>query len=66
MEEPPTTGHLQTLLEWMHADEILVYASDFPHWDWDEPTTVLPKLPEPMRQRIFADNARALYARRGL
>lgn len=66
MEEPPTPQHLQTLLEWMSADEILVYASDFPHWDWDEPTTVLPKLPEAMRQRIFADNARALYQRRGL
>lgn len=66
MEEPPTPQGLQTLLTWMHAEEILVYASDFPHWDWDEPTTVLPKLPEVMRQRIFADNARALYQRRGL
>ena len=66
MEEPPTTKDLLTLLEWMHADELLVYASDFPHWDWDEPTTVLPKLPEAMRQRVFADNARALYSRRGL
>ncbi|MCC6626831.1 MAG: amidohydrolase family protein [Chloroflexi bacterium] len=66
MEEPPAPQDLATLLAWMHADEILVYASDFPHWDWDDPTMVLPKLPEATRQRIFADNARALYARRGL
>jgi uncharacterized protein len=66
MEEPPTTSDLRTLLDWMHADEILVYASDFPHWDWDEPSTVLPKLPEAMRRKIFFENAQALYSARGV
>ena len=31
---------------WLHADEILVYASDYPHWDWDDPKTVLPGIDE--------------------
>ena len=50
----------------MHGEEILVYASDFPHWDWDEPTTVLPGIGKAVRRRIFADNAAALYALRDL
>jgi hypothetical protein len=66
IEEPPTRADLLKLIEWMHGEEILVYASDFPHWDWDEPTTVLPGLDDGMRRRIFAENAAALYARRDL
>ena len=66
IEEPPTRADLNKLIEWMHGDEILVYASDFPHWDWDEPTTVLPGINKAMRRRIFAGNAAALYARRDL
>ncbi len=65
IEEPPTPGDLDTLLRWMHADEILMYASDFPHWDWDEPTGILAKLPEEMRRKVFVENARSFY-RRGL
>ena len=55
---------LLTFLRWMHADEILVFASDFPHWDWDSPADSLPRLPEPMRRRIFVENARELYGRK--
>lgn len=65
MEEPPAQGDLDTLLRWMHADEILMYASDFPHWDWDEPTGIVSKLPEEMRRKVFVENARSFY-RRGL
>ncbi|MCE2393710.1 amidohydrolase family protein, partial [Candidatus Poribacteria bacterium] len=33
MEQPPTRADRNKFLEWLHADEILVYASDYPHWD---------------------------------
>jgi predicted TIM-barrel fold metal-dependent hydrolase len=66
IEEPPTREDLFKLIEWMHGDEILCYASDFPHWDWDEPTTVLPGLDAETRRKIFVENARKLYQRRGL
>ena len=49
------------MLEAMHAEETLVYCSDWPHWDWDDPATTFPKLPERLHQRIFADNARELF-----
>jgi len=66
MEEPPTREDLFKLIEWMHGDEILVYASDFPHWDWDEPTTVLTGLAPTLRRKIFSENAQALYRNRSL
>jgi hypothetical protein len=61
MEQPPTRKDLLTFLEWLHADEVLVYASDFPHWDWDSPKTIFPGVPDELKRRIFAENARELY-----
>ena len=57
----PTPGDLKTLLDWTHADEIMVFASDYPHWDWDEPRGFLAGYDEAYRQRIMLDNPRKLY-----
>jgi predicted TIM-barrel fold metal-dependent hydrolase len=45
------------MLEMLHADETLIFCSDFPHFDWNDPVTVFPKLPEDLHNRIFAQNA---------
>ena len=64
MEQPPTLADLKKFLEWLHADEVLVYASDYPHWDWDNPATLLPGISTELKQRVFTENARELYASR--
>ena len=64
MEQPPTRADLKKFLEWLHADEVLVYASDYPHWDWDNPTTLLPGISAELKRRVFAENAGELYASR--
>ena len=64
MEQPPTRADRNKFLEWLHADEILVYASDYPHWDWDDPTTVLPGISSELKRRVFVENACELYAHR--
>ena len=61
LPDTPTKDDLKTLLKWVHADEIMVYASDYPHWDWDEPKTFLQGFDKHLRQRILVDNARELY-----
>ena len=61
MLEAPTTSDLKTYLEWMHADEILVFTSDYPHWDWDEPSTLLKGFDQAFRHRVMAANAAELY-----
>ncbi|HEV7214399.1 MAG TPA: amidohydrolase family protein [Chloroflexota bacterium] len=50
------------MLDAMHAEETLVYASDWPHWDWDDPATTFPKLPERLHRRIFSENAREMFS----
>jgi predicted TIM-barrel fold metal-dependent hydrolase len=59
--EPENAKQFFTMLEAMHAETTLVYASDWPHWDWDDPATTFPRLPEHLHQRVFAGNARELF-----
>lgn len=57
----PSRKDLDIFLEWMHADEVMVFASDYPHWDWDEPSTFLAGHDAGLRQKVMVENARELY-----
>jgi predicted TIM-barrel fold metal-dependent hydrolase len=61
MEEPEEAEHVLDVMEWIGFDRIL-FASDYPHWDFDDPVLALPpQLNDAHRRMIYADNARALY-----
>ncbi len=45
----------------MRPERTLCFASDYPHWDFDEPTLTLRTLPAAWRERIAFENARELY-----
>tara|TARA_Y100000994_G_scaffold17359_1_gene12922 strand:- start:634 stop:933 length:300 start_codon:yes stop_codon:yes gene_type:complete len=61
MHEPETPDQLLGMLDSMHADETLIYCSDFPHYDWDDPTTNFPPLEPNLHQRIFSKNAAEMF-----
>ena len=57
MHETEKPEQMYQMLEMIHAEETLIFCSDFPHFDWNDPVTVLPKLPDDVKHRIFAQNA---------
>ena len=57
----PEEEDMETFLRWLHAKETLVFASDYPHGDWDEPTTFLLGEDQELRNRIMYRNASELY-----
>lgn len=62
MEEPETDAQFLNMLGMIHAEKTLCFATDFPHWDFDAPSAVLPKkVPEDLKRRILFDNAAELY-----
>ena len=61
LEEPDNPQHLRQLLEMFSADKMLMFSSDYPHWDFDNPHSVLNPLPTDLQKRIFSENARELY-----
>lgn len=62
IEEPPQALYFQHLLDQLKMNERLLFATDYPHWDFDSPTQSLPNLlPLEVKQDILAHNARELY-----
>jgi predicted TIM-barrel fold metal-dependent hydrolase len=63
LEEPEDPKDLVRLLELIHGDEILIFSSDYPHWDADEPDSAgFRPFPEDWLRKIFWENPRRLYA----
>ena len=52
---------LQATFEAMNAETQLLYASDWPHWDFDSPASIwdLPFLDEKAKRNILVGNAAA-------
>ncbi len=62
MEEPSTPAQFQQLLDHLAMDDRLLFATDYPHWDFDAPDQALPARVAPdLTRRILAENARAFY-----
>jgi predicted TIM-barrel fold metal-dependent hydrolase len=50
------------LMELAEADKLLMFSSDYPHYDFDHPARALPKgISAPTRQRVMHENAIELY-----
>jgi predicted TIM-barrel fold metal-dependent hydrolase len=61
MEEPENRKHLLDTLQWLGTDHVM-FATDYPHWDFDDPARALPaEIGPEMRRRILRDNAAKLY-----
>jgi uncharacterized protein len=61
MDSPEPQRRLLTVFEWAKAEKTLMFASDYPHFDFDSPELSLPPMPEEMERRVFAENAREVY-----
>jgi predicted TIM-barrel fold metal-dependent hydrolase len=59
--EPSKPEHLWTMLEIVHGEKTLLFSSDYPHWDFDNPLQALNRVPGSMRERIRGGNAIELY-----
>jgi predicted TIM-barrel fold metal-dependent hydrolase len=60
-DQPIDPAHLEPMLDMVGGKEMLLFASDYPHWDFDNPTQL--PIPAAWRRDVFHDNARAFYHR---
>jgi uncharacterized protein len=61
MEEPENRQQLLDVMGWIGHERIL-FATDYPHWDFDDPARVLPRGLAPEHKRMIeAENARRLF-----
>jgi predicted TIM-barrel fold metal-dependent hydrolase len=60
-DEPDPPEALDLILRWMRAEQTLMFASDYPHWDWDDPAQTFNRVDAGLRSRIMSKNARDTF-----
>jgi uncharacterized protein len=61
LEEPDDGKKLVQLLDTIDGEDLLVYSSDYPHWDFDNPQVVLRHFSDEAKAKILWENAVAFY-----
>lgn len=61
IEEPEKPEQFLQILEMINAPGNILFSSDYPHWDFDNPLMAFPALPKEWKDRIFHTNAARLY-----
>lgn len=60
--EDITAKEWMTIMEFMGNDEMLLFSTDYPHYDFDSPTRSLPNgLPKEIQNKILYENAIKFY-----
>ena len=62
-DAPPEEAQLQKLMEHLDSDELLLFSTDYPHWQFDGEDALPPGLSPALVRKIMIDNPRATYAR---
>ena len=61
MEEPDPRVHLLDTIEWIGWGNLL-FATDYPHWDFDDPSRAMPiKIEKEQKAAFFLGNALEVY-----
>jgi predicted TIM-barrel fold metal-dependent hydrolase len=62
IDDPEKVEYWQHALDQLAMDDRIMFASDYPHWDFDAPDRAIPAtFPRELRQMIYSTNAEALY-----
>jgi hypothetical protein len=63
LDAPHDPDDLAVLLEMIGCDDMLLFATDWPHWRFDGTDALAPGMPEKLRAGLLRDNALATYPR---
>lgn len=61
IEEPGDPQHLRQMLDMFDASKMLMFSSDYPHWDGDTPDFTARVFSKELRPRVMSETARELY-----
>jgi predicted TIM-barrel fold metal-dependent hydrolase len=63
VDGPPSMESFERLLDHMQSDELLLFSTDYPHWQFDGDAALPDGLPKDLVRKIMIDNPRDTYAR---
>jgi predicted TIM-barrel fold metal-dependent hydrolase len=62
--EPPDPKQLRQFCEMVNVERVLMFASDYPHYDFDSPLRTIAQIPKHARAAVRAGNAIATFGPR--
>lgn len=63
LDEPPNTQFLLDIIEQLGSEEMLLFSTDYPHWQFDSKEEAIPTgLPVSLKEKILWKNAKAFYS----
>lgn len=62
--EPPTAKQVRDFCEMIQAERTLMFASDYPHYDFDDPRRTIAQLPKDARRAVEAETALEFFGDR--
>jgi predicted TIM-barrel fold metal-dependent hydrolase len=65
IDGPEDTSIIDKVIEQIQSDEFLLYASDYPHWQFDGDAVMPAGIPASLHGKIMRDNPLATYTRLG-
>ncbi|TDK58747.1 amidohydrolase [Bacillus salipaludis] len=57
IEEPYKPNHLLEMIQMVNAEEMLLFCSDYPHWDGDNLNRIFLRFPDELKRKIYFENA---------
>ena len=63
LDAPDSADVIARAIDHLGSDEMLLFASDYPHWQFDGDEILPPGLSAELRRKIMVDNPRATYRR---
>jgi uncharacterized protein len=62
LDAPAEPHILRQIIEQLESEDLLLFASDYPHWHYDKPEEAWPvPLEDRLMEKILAENARSFY-----
>jgi uncharacterized protein len=63
IDAPPSTAQFQRLMDHMGSDELLLFSTDYPHWQFDGDEVLPEGLSKDLARKIAVDNPNQTYPR---
>jgi predicted TIM-barrel fold metal-dependent hydrolase len=62
-DDPPEASQVQTIMEEIGCDDMLLFSTDYPHWHFEGTEAVPDGLPAGVLSKMLVENAKATYPR---
>ena len=64
-DAPPSAAHIGRIMDQLQSDDMLLFSTDFPHWQFDGADMLPAGISPALKKKILIDNPLATYPRLG-